>query len=284
MTKRHGLLPVVFALVFGGAAVAGDVERATETVDAEGAERIVVECDFAAGDMWVRTDDMADAAILNVTYEPRYVDYFVDYKLRREVGYLELESDLRRHIDVNKVTNEWELVLSTRYETELTMEIGACNAEMDFGGLPITELRLDIGAASGVIEFSKPNPKRMELLDIDVGAASVIFKKLGNANFGELNFDCGASSADLDLRGEFRGESRMDVSVGVGSANIVIPEGLAVRVEGADDHWLSSVDIDDLDLERVRRGIYESEDFQDATDRLIIDLDVGMGSVEVYRR
>ena len=56
---------------------------------------------------------------------------------------------------------------------------------------------------------------------------------------------------------------------------------LSVRIETHDNGWFSSIDFDELDVHRVRRGIYETDGFKDATDRITIRLDIGMGSVDL---
>jgi len=120
-----------------------------------------------------------------VTYTPRWVTYDIDYRKRGGTGHLFLESNLRRNRSHDDSENEWELTLSTRYPMLLDLEVGACEAEFDLGGLPIRELSLEIGAASGRIDFSKPNPERLTEITIEVGASSLEIYNLGNANFEE---------------------------------------------------------------------------------------------------
>ncbi|MCB2230824.1 hypothetical protein KQH82_08935 [bacterium] len=274
----------LFLMLAGSVAMAGEIEKATEKVDAQDARSLYIECEFGAGELLIRPASIDEAAILNVTYEPDKVAYDVSYHVRDGVGELYLESDLRKRGNVDNIENSWELTLTDKLPTELHFEIGACDAEIDLGGVPLTELKMDIGAASGLVEFSKPNPERLREISIDVGASSIEFNKLGNANFEYLSVDCGAASLDVDFRGELHGESVADFDIGMGSADIVVPEGYAVRIETDDSGWFSSVDFDDLDVRKVSSGIWETAGFEDARDRLTIRLDVGMGSVDIRAR
>jgi len=283
MNLRTFAIGMIATIAISHSVIADPVKRAKETIGLDGATRLVLEADFGAGEFLIQPRSMEEAAIIEIEYTPKSVRYDVEFYKRGETGYLELESNHRRHWDDDS-ENNWRVELSDRYPMAIDFDIGACEAKFDFGGIPITELVLDIGASSGVIEFSKPNPERIDVIDIDVGASSLELRNFGNANFERFNFSIGAASAELDLEGAFSGESIIDLDVGVGSLDVIVPEGIAVRLEVDDDGWFSSIDFDDLDLERVRRDIYESPNFESAGNRVIIRLDIGMGSVDFYRR
>ena len=258
---------------------AGEVETVTEKIDSEGAEVLDIRCEFGAGEFVIRPKDIKDAAELKVTYTPRWVTYDIDYRKRGGTGHLFLESNLRRNRSHDDSENEWELTLATRYPMLLDLEVGACEAEFDLGGLPIRELSLEIGAASGRIDFSKPNPERLTEITIEVGASSLEIYNLGNANFEEMHFEGGAASCELDFHGDFVGEAEVELEIGLGSLDIFIPRDLAIRVE-ADESWFSSVDFHGLRLVEIDDGVYESRDFDDADKRIVFDVSVGMGSVD----
>jgi len=279
--KVRDLIFDVFALLLicCSPIAAGEVETVTENVDAEGAKVLDIRCEFGAGEFVIQPEDIEDAAVLDVTYTPRWVTYDIDYSKRGGTGYLFLESNLRRNRMHDESENEWELTLSTRYPMLLDLEVGACEAEFDLGGLPIKELSLEIGAASGRIDFSEPNPERLTELNIEVGASSLEIHNLGNANFEEMHFEGGAASCELDFQGDFDGEAEVELEIGLGSLDIFIPRDLAIRVE-ADESWFSSVDFHRLKLEEIDDGVYESRDFDDADKRIVFEVSVGMGSVD----
>ena len=84
------------------------------------------------------------------------------------------------------------------------------------------------------------------------------------------------------VRGEYSGESRISLDIGLGSAEITLPENVAVRIETEGDNWLSSVDIHGRVVDEVDDDVYESDDFDSADTRIIVDMSVGLGSVDVY--
>jgi len=274
----------LFLLAFTASlSLAGRLEEVTKTVDALGVEKLIVKVEFGVGNLIIHPDDIKEAAVLNVSYDPKKFDFEIDYTKRGSTGYLDMESMVRKHRNINleDSDNEWNLVLSTRYPGEMEFELGACEADIDLGGIPLTELTFDIGAASGLVEFSKPNPERLRELVFNVGASSLEAKNLGNANFEFLKVSCGAASCDLDLRGEYKGESDFELEVGVGSVDVILPRGVAVSIE-TDDGMFSSIDFHNDDLEEIDDDFYQTPGFDDAEDRIFITVEVGMGSVDFY--
>jgi len=280
---RQSVLALVAMAIMVAPAFADRFETETRTIDAEGAKTISVSCEFGAGKLKIVPEDMAEAAKLTVTYDPRRFDFDVEYNTRGDEGRLDLESNLKKHRnhDDEDSKNDWNLVLSTRYPTKIDLKVGAAEADIDLGGLKLTELSLEMGAAKGTIDFSKPNPQRVRELKMEIGASSLDVLNIGNANFDYLEFSSGAASTTLDFRGDFHGDADVSLDIGVGSADIILPKGLAVRVRG-DGGFFSSVDFHGGEVEKVRRDVRETANFAEASDRLTIDLDVSMGSVDIY--
>jgi len=280
---RIAIAVIVWVITLSSIALAGRTEHASEVISAEEAERLEVTIDFGAGELEISAADMDEAARLDIDYTPRRVSYDTEYTKRGETGRLYLESKHRGNDWDDDTENEWELVLSTRYEMILELDIGACEALMDLGGIPLTELDIDVGASSGIIEFTEPNPVRLEHLNIDVGAASLEIDGLANANVGRMTCSIGAASSSFDFRGDFHGETELDLDVGIGSADIIIPRGLAVRVE-CDGGLFSSVDFHGVKLREVDDDVWETNDYEDSVDRILILSDVGIGSIDIRAR
>ena len=280
---RIFLLGLFFLIFTVSISLAGRLEETSKTVDALGVNKLVVNVDFGVGDLIIHPVDIKDAAKLDVVYDPKIFDFEIDYTKRGKTGYLDLESSVRkrRNVDIDDADNEWNLVLSNRYSSEMEFDLGACEVDIDLGGIPLTELTLEIGAASGLVEFSKPNPEKLRELVFDIGASSLEVENLGNANFEYLKVSCGAASCDLDLRGEYRGESDFELDVGVGSVDVILPRDVAVSIE-IDDGLFSSIDFHKDDLEEVDDDYYESPGFDDAEVKIYITVEVGMGSVDFY--
>ena len=284
MIKRSLITTAVLLLALAGITIAGRMQKKQQKIEAGNIDKLVVRCELGAGEFTILPVDMDNVAEVDIEYDSRRVEVSVDYEVKRSTGYLYLESDGLERSDVDTDDNIWDVKLSTKYPTRIEMDIGACDAVFDLGGIPLEELNLDVGAAAGKIEFSKPNPIRMRQLDVDAGATSLEMHSIGNANFDEMNFDGGVGSFELDFRGTYKGESRIDIDIGLGSADIILPRGVAIQVETDGSNWLSSVDLHGDDLDEIDDDLFESRNFDSAKDRIFLRLSVGLGSADLYWR
>jgi hypothetical protein len=279
---RKFLIFTTAVLLIVSSAFAGRLERVSESVNVENAKRIDIDCELGAGEFKIVSGHIEELALFDIRYDKRSVDYDIDYSERGDKGFLTIDSEHRKNGHFDTDENNWEIVLSDKFETSINLDIGACEADFDFGGIRLTNLDIDIGAASGVIEFSKPNPSRLRKIKIDAGASSLEMHNLGNANFEHFDFSGGVGSYDLDFRGKYSGESNINIEIGLGSGSIILPRDVAVRVETEGDNWLSSVDFHNDDLVEIDDDVYETEDFEDAETRIVLRLEVGLGSIDVY--
>ncbi|HEX2898023.1 MAG TPA: toast rack family protein [candidate division Zixibacteria bacterium] len=276
---------VIFVLTFLFAATtsfAGKIERATEAVSPKEAKSMEIDGNLGAGTFKITTDNITELAMFDIEYDDRAVRYNVDYYEKGERGILTFESDRRGNWNANGEENKWNIVLSDKYESILNLDIGACDAKFDFGGLPLRELNIDMGAASGLIEFSKPNPIRMDDFKMDAGASSLDMGMIGNANFGKFEFNGGVGSFNLDFRGKYEGESEISIEIGLGSAEITLPASIPIRIESGESIWLSSVEFHGDPALNIEDDEYESEDFEKSKTRIILHLIIGLGSADVY--
>lgn len=274
------LLSLALALALGAVAIADPIKHETVKVAAEGAKRLRYDIELGASTFELRGASLANGLEATVEFDPDYYRYETEFDLKGDVGSISLETDMRSHGHVDTDDNLWDIAITNTLPAEIVLEAGACDANADFGGIPIEELTVKIGAASGEIDFSTPNPIRMRAMNIEAGASSLHMYNLGNANCEEFDMDCGAGSFELDFRGDFTGETSIRIEVGVSSGDIVLPKGVAIQIRG-DDDLFSSIDIHNRSLDEVRSGVWESDDFDSAKTRIVLDLEVGMGSVDI---
>lgn len=277
MLLSLGLFAVTFA---SGSARTMDQEK--KVIPADGAQRVNLDLNFGLGELTISPGSGADVAVIDLDRDLSRVRESFEYETRGGTAYVTLESRPRsKSHNLDSHDNIWDMTLSNRLPIDARLEIGVCEADVELGGLPLTGLKVEMGAASGTISFSEPNPKRLKEINIEAGASSLKLLDLGNARFDYMKFSGGAGSFDLDFRGKFEGESEVVIEVGVASADIILPEGVAVRIEAEEDNWFSSIDIPKRKLERVDDGVYESRDYAEAANRILLKIEVGLGSVDV---
>jgi len=279
------LIFIAIAFLVVSSVVAGRLEKVKEFVIAKEAQIIEIECDLAAGEFTIKSGDIEEIAEIDIEYDKRTIEYEIDYSERGKKGYLFIDIDHRKNRyfdDLDDFENNWDIVLSDRFEISIDLDIGACEADFDFGGIRLTDLDIDVGAAFGVIDFSEPNKARLREINIDAGASSLEMHNLGNANFEYFKFSGGVGSYDLDFRGKYNGESKINIEIGLGTGDIILPRNVPVRVETEGGNWLSSIDFHNDDLDEIEDDIYETDDFENAKTRIVLRLEVGLGSIDVY--
>lgn len=260
-------------------APAKNVEREQKQFELTDEKSVTVNIDFGAGSLELAAgpgDLVLDA---DVEYEPRYVEFFADYRKRGGAGMLELSSEMRRSGIDGDITNTWRLGVTDRVPVDLEMDIGAADADLDLSGLKLTDLDLDVGAADARVHWDRPNPISLRRLQIDCGASSLKLSGLGHANLERFDFEGGVGSFDLSFDGDWQQSAEVLLEVGLGSVDIAIPDGVAARIE-VDDSFLSSVDIDQR-FQEVADDVYESEDYGTADIRLDLSITLGLGSVDI---
>jgi hypothetical protein len=274
---------VLCSLWYPGDAAAGRDETKTikKTIPFEGEKHLTVIVDIGVGTIDIKKSSTGDILNAEVEYDPDNIRVDIDYEQRKDRGELYLVSERRnKGLDIDSEDNHWYLEFGDKVPINFEIDIGACEAEFDFSGLRIDGLDMDIGASSIVIDFRKLNPERIPKIRIDVGASELEINGLGNANFDKLSFDGGVGDFTLDFSGDFTHRSYVDMSVGLGSLSVLVPKDAGVQIR-SESSFLSSIDIDEDDFEEVDDDIYESDNFGDTDKELVIEIDVGLGSVEV---
>jgi hypothetical protein len=279
------MLPFGFLLLLTLVALAGSNREVKESYTAENLESAEVEFDLAIGEYTLRPGTASADVFAEVEglYDEERLDYDMDFRERgdRANFFFSTEGRRGRFSDWDDDSeNRWDFRLNLGVTIDLIVDIGAANADLELGGLKLREFDLDVGAADARVAFSEPNLTTLELFRVDAGACDLDLSGLGNARFEHLDFDGGVGSFTLDFTGEFDFEASAEISVGLGSIEIILPEGIGVRVE-AEDNWLSSVDLPRRYFDRVDDDIYETENFDAADGKLIIQLEIGLGSADI---
>lgn len=132
--------------------------------------------------------------------------------------------------NMHGLKNEWALKLGA-LPMDLTVNAGAYEGTLDLGGLALTNLTVNDGAADVKVDFSAPNAAKMSVLSYKTGASNVTLKNLGNANFATLIFESGAGNYTLDFSGTFQRDGSVTVRSGMSNLTLSIPPGVAATVQ-----------------------------------------------------
>jgi len=185
-------------------------------------------------------------------------------------------SDGINGIPGDDIVNDWELKLGNA-PMELTINAGAYEGTVDLSGVPLRNLSINDGASKSEVKFDSLNPEEMDELRYETGASSVTLTGLANANFTDLIFKGGAGDYTLDFSGTLQRDASVDVTTGVSSLRIVIPEGMTAKV---------TVDsaISDVDTEGTWTTSGDTYETSGSGPTLTINVDMGVGSLKLVTK
>lgn len=132
-----------------------------------------------------------------------------------------------------------------------------------------------LGPSEGIWRFKIAQDLPV-LLTVESGA-SVQNIDLRDVLATRLALKTGASSTNVTMPA--RGVSLLDVESGAATINIVIPESTAGRIRVRDG--VSAIDVDTNRFPRLDTGIYQSSNFDTASDRAEVTIESGLGKVSV---
>lgn len=251
----------------------GPMKEYEEQVPWEGEKEARVDIRFGAGEITLAVGD--PDPLFSGLFRTNVAEWAPEVSWRD--GILRIEQGHTRGIPDPGAENEWDLHFSPEVEMEMNLEIGAGDGELDFTGLALTELSLEMGAADLVVRFDEPNPVPMDDLLIRTGAANLRVDGIGNASPERGRVEGGVGNLLLDLGGEWRGSARVEVLAGAGSLTLRIPESVGARVEV--EGGMSNIGADDGFI--LSEGAYLNEAYGEAEIELLIELTVGLGSVRL---
>ena len=137
----------------------------------------------------------------------------------------------------------WRLLFSHQTPLDLSIELGAAQADLDLTGVPLRRLRVACGVGETRLRLSRPTDERGADVEVRAGVSAFAGTGLGNLRFRRFSFEGGVGRFALDFRGappEPGAEATL--RVGVGRLTVVLPAG-APLVVVAPSGRLSSVDL-----------------------------------------
>jgi len=255
----------------------GEMRDEQEAISLGDAESATVEIFFGAGELEVKAGDSDELFSGHFRYNVERLGPEVTY----EDGVLSVrqgDTDEDWGIPTGNVRNEWELEFSPEIPLKMDVDIGAGVGKLDFTGLQLTELDLDVGAGDFEVHFGEPNQAEMSDLTLGTGASKLEVSGIGHANPEQVKVQGGVGDITLDFTGDWSHSADVEVTAGVGLVTLRLPDdvGVWVEVEGG----LSSVNASGL----KRQGdAYVNDAFGEVETELRIQVTTGIGAVSLIK-
>lgn len=279
MTIR--VLPIA-GLLLASLAAAGDAQdyrTVTGSRQRRGETELRAVVEFAVGDLHIAPGSAGTLYRYSLVYDGDRFDPVTSYD--PDVHRLRVGVDGRGRGDIhyrNRPQQRLDLMLSPASPVWLELTFGAGTADVELGGLSLSNVAIKGGASEATIRVSEPNRVTCRSFTLEVGAIDLKTEKLGNARCERIELKGAAGSVVLDLTGQWAegSTSQVNIAVGLGEVTLRLPEG--VGVEADVERFLVNFDRSGL----LRRGPnYYSANWDAAKTRLQIKLKAAMGDVQL---
>ena len=232
-----------------------DVHTLTETLPRNGAERVTTRLSIGAGKLLVTggADQLmeADFEYSQESWKPE-----ISFEQQDSEGTLSVkQSGLTDNLNFNlgdNQRNEWRIRLNDEVPQNLECSIGAGETELDLRGLSLDRVDIDAGVGQHDINLT-------------------------DTSLPELTVDAGVGEVNIDLSGTWNNNLRAEIDGGIGELNLKVPSDVGVQLDVSGG--LGSVDVPPGYTKEG--GTYTNAAYEQAEYRLDIDVDAGMGSIEV---
>ncbi len=257
----------------------GEMQNQREEIPPVDAGAVEVEVVFAAGEMEVDVGDSEQLFSGHFRYNVERWEPTVAYNdgvLTIEQGGLEQEQDWG--IPTGNTHNEWELEFSPETPLDMDLKFGAGEGKLNFTGLQLTNLDMDMGAGDFDVRFDEPNEVEMSDFSLDTGATQLNVSGIGHASPGQVSVNGGVGEITLDFTGQWGNSSDVDIAAGIGDITLRLPDDVGVRVEVGGG--LTNVESDGL---RKRDGDYVNDVFGETEIELRIHVTAGIGNLRLVQ-
>lgn len=253
----------------------GEMRDEQKTIPLAEAKSAIVEVVFGAGALEI------EAGVSDQLLSGRF-RYNVEHwapQVTYEDGVLTIKQGSTKEewgIPTGITHNEWKLRFSPEIPLEMDVKAGAGEGELDFTGLQLTALDLDLGAGDFVVRFDEPNEAEMGHLTLDAGASKLEMIGIGHAGPERMRVQGGVGDITLDLTGDWPRSADVEITAGVGALTLRLPDNVGVHVEARGG--LSSVEVSGL---RRVGDAYVNDAFGKTELELSIQVTTGVGSLRL---
>lgn len=212
-----------------------DLRTEEQTVDLDGAERVVIELEIGIGKLNVRG---GSSALLDAEFTYNVAEWapVVDYSVKNGKGHLSItQPDAEGKSVPDKARNEWELSLNNEIPLDLSIDMGVGNVQLDLGDVRLTDLSVDQGV--GNVKINLVGERTADLtasVDGGVGEITVLVpSSIGvrvEADTGIGSFNThGLKKRDgayvNDAYGETESTITLSIDAGIGKITVETEDG-----------------------------------------------------------
>jgi len=228
-TTYFPLLAAALYLPGCGLHSSGPIQRESRTIDRDKSETLRTQLRMGGGTLKVRGGSpnwmQGDFAYNVPSWKPE-----IRYSASNGRGDLAIEQPSSNQLKVGDTTNEWDLRLNDGIPTDLTVTMGAGEAQLDLGTLSLRSLQIILGAGELRLDLRGKPTHSYEVhvrggageatvyLPKDVGISAKATGGLGEIKVKGLRSEGGSWINDAYAKSKV--QVRLDIQGGVGAINL----------------------------------------------------------------
>ncbi|HJR50609.1 MAG TPA: LiaF domain-containing protein [Gemmatimonadales bacterium] len=270
----------VLALVAGATSASAQSMRSFATFrQLHGETRLHATLDYRAGGLRITPGRAGELYRMDASYDEDRYSPTSTYDAASGTVTLGLqpagEGGLRV-VSTRQLRQDATVAFAPSVDLDLDLALGAVQADIELGGLSLSELTMEAGASQAVVRFSEPNLSRCRAAEITTGAAELTVLGLGNSRCDRFALEGGMGRITLDFAGAWTSSSAAEIKMAVGELTLRLPRKVGVRLTL--DRFLASFDPAGL----IRTGnAFRSPGYDQADRKLNIDVTTAVGGVKV---
>lgn len=276
----RGIALALLALAASAASVSGQSMRSFATFrQLHGETRLSASLDYRAGGLRIAPGRPNELYRMDASYDEERYRPVSAYDAARgavTLGFRPAGEGGLRVVSTRQLRQDANVAFAPSVDLDLDLTLGAVQADLELGGLSLTELTLEAGASQAVLRFSEPNQSRCRSAEITAGAAELTVLGLGNSRCDRFELEGGMGKVTLDFGGAWTSSTRAEVKMAVGELNLRLPRRVGVRLKL--DRFLASFEPAGL----VKAGnAFQSPGYERAERKLDLDVTTAVGGVRV---
>jgi hypothetical protein len=231
----HLLVAAVLVALLGGACGSqqvGEMQRESRSIQPENAQSVRVNLKMGAGEL--KLTGGADA-LMEADFSYNVADWKpqVDYQVSGDTGELSVQQGSGEGIPLGgDARNEWDLRLNDEVPTDLVVQMGAGESDLDLDSLDLRELTLQMGAGKTTVDLTGDYGQDLDAsIEGGVGEATVLLpsevgaRVRAEGGLGKINAEGLRREGDSyvnDAYGNTDVTLDVDVQGGVGQINLEV--------------------------------------------------------------
>jgi hypothetical protein len=274
---------LLLAMIFGLGSTVAQAQAMRPFVtfrQMHGETRLGAKLEYAAGTLRIVPGKPGELYRMDLTYDDSRFVPLSDFDAGQGAVLLGLRAtgiSGVRVVSRNQLEQVAAVAFSPRVDLSLSLALGAVEADVELGGLSVSNLQVESGASRSVVRFSQPNLTRCARASFRAGAAELLVTGLGNSRCSSIAFEGGVGKVTLDFSGAWSSNARVQAQMAMGELTLRLPRKVGVRL--AMDRFLSSFAPSGL----VAQGENEfvSPNYKAAARKLDLELSAAMGGVNI---